>query len=86
VTRTAAKATDDDVFAFVSWYRTAHGYAPSIQDIADGLGIVKSTAKYRVDALVRDGRLRRDSRARSIVVVDEPGRLVWDKDRAVITK
>lgn len=79
------KVTPDDVYTFVRVYRTQHGYSPSVQDVATGLGIVRSAAHHRIQQLITDGRLKRDSRARSITVVEE-GRLEWDRDSARIVK
>lgn len=65
------KVTPDDVYTFVRVYRIEHGYSPSVQDVATGLGIVRSAAQARIQQLVADGRLKRDSRARSITVVED---------------
>lgn len=48
--------TDDKVLAFVRFYIKDKGYAPSLDDIADGTGMSKSGARYRLFKL-REAKL-----------------------------
>jgi repressor LexA len=49
--------------------RRSHGYSPTLQEIADELGISKITVFEHVEALIRKGVLtRRTNRARSLEV------------------
>ncbi len=53
-------------------WRRQHGYAPTMQEIAEQVGVTKVTVFEHVEALLRKGALRRDPhKARSLSVVDE---------------
>ncbi|MCB9866859.1 MAG: transcriptional repressor LexA [Phycisphaerales bacterium] len=50
-------------------HQRSHGYSPTMQELADALGISKVTVFEHVDTLVRKGLLRRSAhRARSLEV------------------
>lgn len=52
--------------------RDQHGYSPTIQELADALGIAKVTVFGHVEALIRKGVLQREAnRARSLSMADE---------------
>ncbi len=52
--------------------REEHGYSPTIQELADALGIAKVTVFEHVEALIRKGVLQREAnRARSLSMPDE---------------
>ena len=52
-------------------HRVAHGYSPTIQEIADDLGVSKVTVFEHVGALVKKGVLQREpNKARSLSLVD----------------
>ena len=59
------------ILAFIGTYQAAHGYPPSVREIADAVGIAApSTVQWHLDALVADGRLARVPRQpRSLRVV-----------------
>jgi repressor LexA len=60
------------VLDFVCQYRENHGYSPTMQEIADELGVSKVTVFEHVEALVSKGALERDpNRARSLSPVTE---------------
>ncbi len=53
-------------------WRLANGYSPTMQEIADELGVSKVTVFEHVEALIRKGALRRDPhKARSLSVAEE---------------
>ncbi len=52
--------------------RLAYGYSPTMQELADELGVSKVTVFEHVEALIRKGALIRDpNKARSLTVSDE---------------
>ncbi|MCI0543183.1 MAG: transcriptional repressor LexA [Actinobacteria bacterium] len=56
------------------------GYPPSVREIGEALGLSSpSTVHSHLNALVREGTLRRDpTKPRAIMVVDQPRRMVPD--------
>lgn len=59
-----------DVLVAIRNYRHLHGYAPTMQELADQLGTSKVTIFEHVNALERKGVLRRDKhKARSLEIV-----------------
>ncbi len=72
------KGTDEEVFltprqlnilTLVRDYRRDEGYSPTLQEIADDLGISKITVFEHVEALLRKGMLtRRSNKARSLAL------------------
>src|SRR5947209_8305010 len=70
-----------DVIVAIRNYRHLHGYAPTMQELADQLGTSKVTIFEHVGALEKKRVIRRDKhKARSLEIVGE-GRLP-DEDRA----
>lgn len=67
-------ATQHKVLDFIRHYLTAYAYAPSLDEIAAGIGIrSKGTAHRHVQALAEAGHLRLiPGRKRGIELVDEP--------------
>ena len=60
------------VLDFVRSYRQSQGCSPTMQEIADELGVSKVTVFEHVGALVEKGALTREpNKARSLSVVDE---------------
>jgi repressor LexA len=52
-------------------HRIAHGYSPTMQELADELGVSKVTVFEHVEALIRKGALVRDpNKARSLSLAD----------------
>ena len=52
--------------------RVARGYSPTMQELADSLGISKVTVFEHVEALIRKGALRREpNKARSLSISDD---------------
>ena len=52
-------------------YRVAHGYSPTMQELADELGISKVTVFEHVEALIKKGALTREAnKARSLSICD----------------
>ncbi|MCU7843047.1 MAG: transcriptional repressor LexA [Candidatus Thiodiazotropha sp. (ex Monitilora ramsayi)] len=68
-------ATQHKTLAFIRRYIKRRGYAPSLIEIAEGIGITsKGTAHRHVQALADAGRIRLISgRKRGIELVDEDG-------------
>ncbi|MBM4113281.1 MAG: transcriptional repressor LexA [Phycisphaerae bacterium] len=59
------------VFKLVRDWRSRHGLSPTMQELADELGISKVTVFEHVEALIEKGALRRDpNRARSLSIAD----------------
>ena len=53
-------------------YRVAHGYSPTMQELADELGISKVTVFEHVEALIKKGALHREpNKARSLSIRDD---------------
>ncbi|MDA1008157.1 MAG: transcriptional repressor LexA [Planctomycetota bacterium] len=60
------------VFQLIRQWRTAHGYSPTMQELADELGVSKVTVFGHVEALVTKGAVTRDpNKARSLAIQDE---------------
>jgi len=60
------------IVQFIRDWRLAHGYSPTMQEIANELGVSKVTVFEHVEALIRKGALRRDPhKARSLSVPDD---------------
>lgn len=52
-------------------YRVAHGYSPTMQELADELQVSKVTVFEHVEALIRKGALEREpNKARSLTITD----------------
>lgn len=52
--------------------RVVHGYSPTMQELADELGISKVTVFEHVEALIKKGALHREAnKARSLSIADE---------------
>ncbi len=52
-------------------HRFAHGYSPTMQELADELGVSKVTVFEHVEALIKKNALRREpNKARSLSLVD----------------
>ena len=53
-------------------YRVAHGYSPTMQELADELGISKVTVFEHVEALIKKGALHREpNKARSLSIRED---------------
>lgn len=61
-----------DILKFVRKYTAANGWAPTIQEIADGVGLVSpNSTRQHLHKLVADGFLLMEPRrARAIALVD----------------
>ena len=71
-----------DVVVAIRNYRHLHGYAPTMQELADQLGTSKVTIFEHVGALEKKRVLRRDKhKARSLEITSE-AKLLPDEDRA----
>lgn len=59
------------VVAFILEFSTAHGYAPTVQEITDATNLMsKATTQKYLDELVTEGRLERDKkRTRTLRVI-----------------
>lgn len=58
-----------DILRRIRDQRMAHGYSPTMQELADELGVSKVTVFEHVEALIKKGALQRDpNKARSLVV------------------
>src|SRR3978361_2480768 len=70
-----------DVITAIRNYRYLHGYAPTMQELADQLGTSKVTIFEHVGALERKRVLRRDKhKARSLEIISEE--LLPDENRS----
>src|SRR3984957_425200 len=70
-----------DVIVAIRNYRHIHGYAPTMQELADQLGTSKVTIFEHVGALERKRVLRRDKhKARSLEIISEE--LLPDENRS----
>jgi len=53
-------------------HRIAHGYSPTMQELADEIGVSKVTVFEHVEALIKKNALRREpNKARSLSLVDD---------------
>ena len=60
------------IFRLVREWRNTRGYSPTMQELADALGISKVTVFEHVEALIEKGALiRRPNKARSLAIADE---------------
>ena len=60
-----------EVVNLIREYRSIHGYSPTMQELADQLGVSKVTVFERVQALIHKGALTREAnRARSLSIAD----------------
>ncbi len=61
-----------EILRFIRDYRGSHGYSPTMQEIAEALGVNKVTVFEHVESLVKKGLLRRlPFKARSLVLADQ---------------
>lgn len=61
-------------------WRVRHGYSPTMQELADEIGVSKVTVFEHVEALIKKGALVREpNKARSLSIAD--GTAVPDEDR-----
>ena len=61
-----------EIFRLIRDARMTHGYSPTMQELADELGVSKVTVFEHVEALVTKGALLRDpNKARSLSLPDE---------------
>lgn len=61
-------------------WRLQHGYSPTLQELADELGVSKVTVFEHVEALIRKGAVEREAnKARSLAICDDS--LVPDEGR-----
>jgi len=62
-----------DIVKFLADYSVEHGYAPTMQEIGDHLGVSRPTVFEHLGALEKKGVIRREpTLARSISLVPEP--------------
>jgi repressor LexA len=67
------QSTTATVYEFLCVYIAAHGYAPSLREIAAGCFIGRSSVTHHLDRLEVSGKLVRDpGQARSIRLIAEP--------------
>lgn len=86
---TGQKVMTVQVFEYIKAYRSEHGYAPSLRDVADTFGVSESTASFHIEKLADAGAIRRVPRLwRAIVVVKDsytepPRRRGWTWHKGV---
>lgn len=51
----------EEVFAYIVRYINKHTYAPSVKEIADGVGISREAARRHIIWLIEDGYLQTDT-------------------------
>jgi predicted ArsR family transcriptional regulator len=56
-TLTAGDQRRRDIIKFIKAYHRKNGYAPSIQQIGDHLGIGKTAVRHHLDALQKVGKV-----------------------------
>lgn len=73
MSRPPLTSTQDRVLRFIESYIALRGFAPSILDIAQGVGLnSKSSVSYQLGQLVRKGYITRDAKlSRAMTVVEE---------------
>ena len=60
------------ILKLIRSYRIAHGYSPTMQELADELGVSKVTVFEHVEALIKKGALKREpNKARSLSINDD---------------
>lgn len=60
------------IFEFIRSHRSQKGYSPTMQEIADSLGVTKVTVFEHVEALIRKGALHRaPNKSRSLSIADD---------------
>lgn len=71
---TRDKHRREKILDFIHQYVEGHGYAPSVREIGDAVGIRSTRAvKYHLDILVRDKLIERiDGKARSLTTASRP--------------
>ena len=61
-----------EIFRMIRDARLTDGYSPTMQELADGLGVSKVTVFEHVEALVKKGALTRDkNKARSLSIAED---------------
>lgn len=69
----SANQTPQKIYDFIKSYQQKHRMPPTIQEIAESLGISTTTVVYWRDVLARDGMLTyQPGRARTLVLNDQP--------------
>ncbi len=60
------------ILQLIRGHRITHGYSPTMQELADELGVSKVTVFEHVEALIKKNALRREpNKARSLSLVDD---------------
>ena len=73
-----------DVAAFIADYRSANGLSPSLEEIAEGLGITKVTVHEHIEQLVRKDMLTRTRYvSRSMVPTPKLSRILRRRGGAI---
>ena len=61
-----------EVLELIRQCQNEHGYSPTMQELAEQIGVSKVTVFERIEALIRKGALTREAnRARSLSIADE---------------
>lgn len=71
----------DEIESYISDYRREHGFSPTVKEIADGLGITKSTVHFHLKNMEKVGRIisqggRRGYRTKQPIIEVPEGDLV----------
>lgn len=68
-----------EALQFLCDYQTRNGYPPTVQELADTLGIVKASAHEQISQLIRKGYVKREeNRARSLTVLRHPEEMAFN--------
>ena len=60
---------DEEMYTWLEGYWGSHGYAPSIRELADGMGVNTAAARNRLKRLIKLGWVRKVPRtARGLVL------------------
>jgi repressor LexA len=62
----------DRLLGYLRDYTTAHGWAPTIRETANGIGVKStSTVSHHLSQLEKEGRIRRGKGSRTITILDQ---------------
>lgn len=66
-------ARQREALRFLCDFQAQHGYPPTVQELADSLGVTKASAHEQLSQLIRKGYVtREENRARGLTVVRHP--------------
>ncbi len=67
------KATRKRIYRFIERYSNKHGYAPSVREIGEGVGLYHNAVRLHLDKMREGGSLTYvDGRQRTIQLIERP--------------